>query len=242
MITYLDNREALNRVAAEIFVNEAQRAVAERGRFSVLLSGGDTPQRTYELLAEMPLREQVPWDCVHVFWGDERCVAVDDPRSNYRMARKALLENVPLPESQIHPIYHAGSPQQAAASYSKTLRSHFDSVPPCFDLVYLGIGDDGHTASLFPGSPALDEQERWTAVTRRPGESIERITLTAPLINQAALIVFMVSGAGKAEVLYNVLDNTSCGQVLPASLIRPEKGVIRWLVDREAAALLQHEQ
>ena len=242
MIMYLENREALNRVAAEIFAKEAQRAVAEHGRFSVLLSGGETPQRTYELLAEEPLREQVPWDRVHVFWGDERCVPVDDSRSNYRMARKALLERVPLPPAQIHPILCVDSPQQAAAGYSEVIRSYFGAGPHSFDLVYLGLGDDGHTASLFPGSTALDERELWTAVTRRPGESIERITLTAPLINQAALIVFLVTGAGKAEVLRKVLEKTAGEPSLPAQLIRHEKGMIRWLVDRDAAGLLRQEQ
>ncbi|HXE96686.1 MAG TPA: 6-phosphogluconolactonase, partial [Dongiaceae bacterium] len=192
MISVYPDKEVLSRAAAALFAETAERAVADHGRCAVLLAGGETPRRTYELLADEPLRSRVPWGHLHLFWGDERCVPLDDPRSNARMAYRALLDRVPVPSGQIHPITCDNDSRQAADEYEALLRKFFAGVPPRFDLVLLGLGDDGHTASLFPGSPVLDERERWTAVTRRAGEEIDRVTLTTPLINKAELVVFLV--------------------------------------------------
>ena len=239
MIEIFSDPEGLSRGAAELFSAEAQRAQAAHGRFSVLLSGGETPRRTYELLAEEPLRSRIPWQGVHLFWGDERCVAPTDPRSNLHMARQALLDRLSLPPVQIHPMSGDMPPLQAATAYDGELRRYFAGKEPRFDLVLLGLGEDGHTASLFPGSPSLDEQVQWTAVTQRAGEEIQRITVTAPLINQAALVVFLVAGAAKAETLRRVLEGPADPSELPAQLIRPVNGRICWLVDRAAARLLR---
>ncbi|HLO27035.1 MAG TPA: 6-phosphogluconolactonase [Geobacteraceae bacterium] len=238
MIRVYADLEALSRAAAELFVLEAHRAVASRDRFVVLLAGGATPRRTYELLAAPPFGDRVPWPAVHIFWGDERCVPPDDRRSNASMTRRALLDHVPVPLEQIHPITCSGSPGGGAAEYEELLRDVFPSGVPGFDLVFLGLGENGHTASLFPGTPALDERERWVTEVYVAEEELHRVTLTVPIINQAALVIFLVAGAGKAQVLREVLEGEPAQRLLPAQLIRPVKGGLLWLVDREAASLL----
>ena len=238
MLRRFADKEALSRAAAELFAAQAQAAVADHGRFVVLLAGGDTPRRTYEQLAREPLHSRIPWGQVHFFWGDERCLPAGDPERNESMARAALLDSVPLHPEQVHPIRCDQSPERAAAAYAAELQAFFGTKPPCFDLVLLGMGADGHTASLLPGSASLAEQQRWTAVTRRPEESFSRVTLTAPLLNRAALVVFLVTGHNKAGVLRSVLEASSPQPVAPAQLIRPLNGELHWFVDREAASLL----
>lgn len=235
MIEIVADTEALARRAAELFAAAARRAVETGGRFRVALSGGGTPRRCYELLASAPFREQVPWTAVEIFWGDERCVAPDDPRSNARMAREALLKQVPLPSEQIHPMFSFGDPATAARDYEQLLGDFFGEKEPSFDLVLLGLGEDGHTASLFPGSPALEEKERWVRVTQRPEEEIFRLTLTLPLLNRATQVVFLVAGDSKTAILCQVLAEDEAVQPLPAQLIRPQPGELLWLVDRAAA-------
>jgi len=239
MISVYPDPEALALAAAGLFAETAERVVAARGRCAILLAGGETPRRTYDLLAHEPLRKRVPWRQLHLFWGDERCVPSDDSRSNAGMACRTLLDRVAIPPGQIHPIDCDSNHQQAADRYEVLLQRFFAGDPPRFDLVLLGLGVDGHTASLFPESPVLDERERWTAVTRRPGEEIERITLTLPIINQAELIVFLVEGAGKATILHEVLEGESDPRQRPARMIRPGQGHLYWLVDRPAARLLR---
>lgn len=240
MISVYPDPEALSRAAADLFAERAVRAVAGHGRCAVLLAGGETPRSTYELLAEKRLRDQVPWGKLHFFWGDERCVSPDDPRSNARMVQRALLDRVPVPAGQVHPIPGDRDPREAADEYEELLRRFFAGAAPRFDLVLLGLGDDGHTASLFPDSPALEERQRWTSVTRRAGEEIVRVTLTPPLINQADLVLFLVAGEDKAAVLHEVLENHPDPRSLPARMIMPEQGELRWLVDMPAARLLRH--
>jgi 6-phosphogluconolactonase len=236
--TYPD-LEALSEAAAGLFARLAAAAVNTRGRFSVALSGGATPRRTYELLAQPPFREQVLWERTHVFWGDERCVAPDDPRSNARLAREALLDRVPVPPAQVHPLACLASPETAALNYAAVLREFFGEGPPSFDLILLGLGENGHTASLFPGDAALNERERWTAPVYVADQDLHRVTLTAPLLNQAAVVAFLVAGAAKAGVLREVLQKPRDPRRLPAQLINPTKGELYWLLDREAAAQLR---
>ena len=178
MIRIYSDLESLSRSAAEVFVRRAGAATRSRGRFSVVLAGGHTPQRTYEMLAQRPFGNRIAWNRVHVFWGDERCVEAEDPRSNARMARHALLDHVPIPPAHIHPILCHESPADAAHRYDTLLRSYFSDGAPRFDLVFLGLGEDGHTASLFPGSPPLKEKERWAAEVYSAEQSIYRVTLT----------------------------------------------------------------
>jgi 6-phosphogluconolactonase len=230
--------ESLSRAAADLLVRQANLAVAARGRFSVALSGGATPRRTYELLAAQPFKDQAPWGRVHVFWGDERCVPLSDPRSNARLAKAAWLDQVPIPKDQLHPLDCSQAPATAARHYEAQLREFFAGEPPVLDLVLLGLGDDGHTASLFPGAPALAEKEHWAAAFSPPGPGPDRVTLTAPLINQAALVVFLVAGKSKAGILQEVLHGPRDQGRLPAQLIQPQTGKLLWLVDLAAAARL----
>jgi 6-phosphogluconolactonase len=238
MITVYADFDALSRAAAELFTQESCAAVQTRGRFVVLLSGGETPRRTYQLLATSPFRNRVPWHAVHIFWGDERYVPSDDPRSNARMVRHELLDRVPVPIDQIHPIPYNGSPRESAVQYENSLHTFFSGGPPRFDLVFLGLGENGHTASLFPGTPVVDELKRWVSEVYVEEDDIYRVTLTAPAVNQAELVIFLVSGFGKAAILREVLEGSADPHRVPARLIKPE-GRLMWLVDRNAARLIR---
>jgi 6-phosphogluconolactonase len=241
MILIYDDLESLSHAAAGLLVQQARQAVQDRGWFSVALSGGHTPRRTYELLTQKPFRDHMPWPHLHVFWGDERCVPADDPRSNARMARQALLDHVPVPPEQIHPIPCGLAPPEAAKAYELLLRNFFPGQPPRFDLVFLGLGENGHTASLFPGTPVLEERERWVADVYVAEQKLHRVTLTAPIINQAAVVAFLVAGGGKAQILQEVLETPREPLRLPAQLIQPRDGILEWLVDRQASHLLKRE-
>lgn len=232
--------EALSRAAAHLFVEQASRALAAQGRFCAALSGGGTPKRTYELLAQTPWREQVDWAHTHVFWGDERCVPLADPRSNAGMANKAFLSGVFIPPGQVHPILCQASPSQAAAAYAALLREFFAGEPQTFDLVFLGLGEDGHTASLFPGDAACREQERWAAAVARP--DLVRVTLTPAVFNRARTVAFLVAGRDKARILQAVLEGDYAPHRLPAQLIRPVNGELLWLADQAAAAVLDPDR
>jgi 6-phosphogluconolactonase len=238
---------ALAAAAANRFVEAADHAIADHARFVVALSGGSTPRRTFELLAHEPFASHVNWSRVHVVWGDERCVPPTDAESNYRMAREALLDHVPVPEENIHRMHGEDDPEGAAASYEATMRSLFRTPngPPAFepgkniDLALLGLGDNGHTASIFPGSAIVDERSRWIRSEYVPAVSMWRITMTAPLLNAAAEILFLVTGGEKASVLRQVVEGPREPHELPAQLIAPTLGRIQWLVDSAAAAELQ---
>jgi 6-phosphogluconolactonase len=234
MIEIYEDLESLSKAAAALFVQRSQQAVRARDRFSVALAGGHTPERTYQLLAQPPLCNQVPWAKVHVFWGDERCVPPDDPQNNARMARQALLDHVPIRESQVHPIRCAGDAHRAAEAYEGLLRTFFGNGSPVFDLVYLGLGENGHTASIFPGTPVVEERSRWAAEIYVAEQDMWRVTLTAPLINQAAAVAFLVAGATKARILQRVLEGRFEPHRVPAQLIRPADGTLLWMADREA--------
>ncbi len=235
-VIVLDNYELLSRKAADLFVSQAQEAVKKNGRFCVALSGGDTPVRTYELLRQKPWTDQVPWNETHVFWGDERCVPSHDPRHNAWIATDILLNHVPIPAGQVHPVDCLGNPAIAASEYESILRTFFAGQDHSFDLFLLGVGTDGHTASLFPGSPVLDEQEKWVKEVTLSGQAFSRITMTIPLIEQSAMIIFMAAGSEKAPIIKRLLDRDSTER-LPAGIIRPVKGDCVWLLDQAAAGL-----
>lgn len=238
MIKLFSDVEILAAAVAELFASTAEQAVAARGRCSVLLSGGETPRRTYELLAGEPFRQRIPWQNIHLFWGDERCVPDTDPRSNVRMARQTLLDRVPLPEQQIHPINCDTSPHASAAAYERSLRDHFPDGVARFDLVLLGLGDDGHTASLFPGAETLVVQHQWVLPAQKPGEEIMRVTVIPSLLNQARQVLFLVAGPGKASVLQQVLEGQRTPDLYPAQLVKPLNGNLLWYVEQQAARYL----
>lgn len=227
----LEDQEELSRAAARALVETAGRAATERRKLTLALAGGSTPRRLYELLAS-EMRSEIPWRDVHIFWSDERYVPLDDRDSNYRMAREALLDAVPLPSENVHPPEtDLADPDAAAERYEEAIRRHFLPDEPRFDGVLLGLGEDGHVASLFPGSPSLEEDRRLVlAVTDSPKPPPVRLTMTLPLINLAREVHFLVSGGGKREAL---AASRRTGKALPAQRVRRERTF--WWVDREAA-------
>jgi len=235
--------KAVSREAAAHFQRLADQSIASAGRFSVALSGGSTPLVLYRLLAEPPFRGAIDWLRVHLFWGDERFVPADHPDNNYRAALEALVSRLPIPTENVHPIpTEATDPETAAAQYEDTLRRFFaapEGEVPRFDLVLLGLGTDGHTASLFPGSPALDEDSRLVVATHVPKLAAWRITLTPPVLRGARHVIFLVSGPDKAAVLRDVLEGPHDPHRLPAQLAQPDQGDLTWLVDEAAASLLR---
>jgi 6-phosphogluconolactonase len=241
-VRIFDDGGELMRAAAEAIVGDAARAVAERGRFDWALAGGSTPRALYRLLADDPYRVRLPWSAIHFYWGDERHVPPDHADSNYRMAREAMLDRVPVPAENVHRI-PAERPDAAAAAaeYEATLRAIFAVVAttagewPRFDLVQLGLGPEGHTASLFPGSPLLAERTRWVAAPWVEAQHTFRITLTPPVLNHARRAMFLVSGDEKAAALHAVLQGAREPEVYPAQIV---EGNRLWLVDRAAARLL----
>jgi len=214
----------------------AQQASGQR-RFSIALSGGSTPRALYHVLASPPFATHINWSQFHLFWGDERCVPPDHPDSNYRMAAETLISHVALPPENIHRMFGERPPHEGASAYEAELRAFFGGLPH-FDLVLLGMGDDGHTASLFPHTPALHETTRWVVPNEAPVAPYGRLTLTAPVINAASTVLFLISGRTKAARLHEVLDGASDPQRLPAQMIHPVSGHLIWMVDAPAAQLL----
>jgi len=236
-LAVLPSAAALAEAAAGRFVAAAGDAIASRGQFIVALSGGSTPRDTYLRLGTGALVSKVMWSRVQVLWGDERCVPPHDLESNYRMARETLLDRVPVPTAHVHRIHGEDDPATAAEVYETTLRALLRTPAGArIDLVLLGLGEDGHTASLFPGSAAVHEQTRWVMAARAPAASMWRITLTPAVINAAAEVLFLVSGDAKAGILRRVLAGPRRPQELPAQAIAPSNGRVHWCVDAAAAA------
>jgi len=234
--------EELSRAAAELFVKQAALSIAERDRFLVALNGGSTPNRLFQLLAT-EYRENVDWGRVHVFWGDERCVPPDDPGSSYGQARSVLLRPVSIPEANIHRVKGELDPVSASKDYAHVLRE-FASPPldwPRFDLIFLGMGEDGHTASLFPGSPAAVPEPTMPVTAQYQDRPANRVTLTPVVFNSSRMVVFMATGEKKAQALAEVLSDRYNPELYPAQRIRPEDGERIWLVDEAAASRLPKE-
>lgn len=232
---------ALAQAAATLFAKVTSAAGRQRGRVFVALSGGSTPKRMGELLASPPYREQVPWDKLEIFWGDERWVPESSPESNAGVAKRTFLDHAPIPPEQVHPFPTAtGDPAAAAAAYAATLRAVFGQPTgvPVFDLILLGMGDDGHTASLFPHTSALAETEALAVANPVPQHDTVRLTLTYPVLNAGREVVFLIGGAGKAATLAAVLEGPPRPIDLPSQGIQPGSGRLTWLVDAAAAAKL----
>lgn len=241
-IRIFKNMESLSHNAATLFVEQAAKAIEKRGQFLTALNGGSTPTRLFQLLAT-DFRDQVDWNKVHIFWGDERCVPPDDPGSSYRQAQDALLSHVPIPEDNIHRVKGELEPAQASRDYALILKE-FASSPfefPRFDLVYLGMGEDGHTASLFPYS-LVDVTEPTIPVTAHyQDRPANRVTLTQLVFNQARVVAFMATGDKKAVTLAEVLSDRYNPNLYPAQRIEPKDGKLIWLVDEDAASKLPRE-
>ena len=238
----LATHEDASQAAAQFVADLAQNLTASQGRFTIALSGASTPRRLHQLLASSPLADSIAWDRWHVFWGDERCVPPDHDDSNYRMARETLLNQVPIPESQIHRMRGEAVPSVAAEEYEELILNVFHTPTPSFDLILLGIGDDGHTASLFPGSEALQEHERLVVSNLVPELRVHRITFTLPLINAAKTIAFLDTAESKSDVLRSVFDPPPGDNQPPAALVRPFHGTVHWFLTEKAAKLLTKRQ
>lgn len=230
----------LSRRVAEAAVHTINDAVRSSGTCSIVLSGGNTPRTLYRLLGS-EFAAQIPWAFVHVFWGDERYVPPEDPRSNFAMAKETLLDHVSCPAANVHRMpTHFAEPDLAARDYERTLRSHFDGEWPDFDLALLGLGEDGHTASLFPGSLALAEKTRWVVATTAPAEPPARLTLTLPALTGAASVYVLIAGSDKAPALRHVLEGVGDWIRYPAAGIRLGAAAVIWWADRDAAGLAHH--
>lgn len=236
MIRIFDNLAQLSHATAQLICDAAKKNISEKGNFSFVVSGGETPRTTYELLSGNEFRNLIDWERVKIFFGDERHVPHTDKESNFKMVSETLLHHVPLPQQNIFPIDTDSTPKKDALKYEEVLKENFPHSFPHFDLVLLGLGEDGHTASLFPHTPVLHEHSRWVKKVSVEDQKNPRITLTPPPINAATQIVFLVSGKKKSKVLYQVLNGKKNPDELPAQLIR---GNIIWMLDREAASMLK---
>ena len=235
-VSIYPDQETLSHAAAERFVFLSHAAITSRGRFTTALSGGSTPRRLYSLLG-MPLyRDSIDWKRVHIFWADERCVAPSHEDSNYKLAADTFLSKAAVPGENIHRIRGEEGPDIAAAKYQEELRRYFiGSQKPVFDLVVLGIGVDGHTASLFPGSTLLQERSREVVPVYLEKPGVSRVSLTIPVFNRAANVIFLVSGEDKADIVYEILKINN-QKHYPAGLVQPVDGTLSWFLDKAAAA------
>ena len=231
----------LCRRAAELFIALAKQAIRNAGQFTVALSGGSTPKALYSLLASPQYGELMDWSNVHLFWGDERCVPPDHRESNYRLVEDTLLSKIRIPEANVHRMAGEQAPVVAAAEYEAELKNFFKIRTiswPRFDLILLGLGEDGHTASLFPGSDGLDEDKHLVAAVYVEKLKAHRLTLTLPVLNRAARVIYLVAGSSKAQILEQLLHGDAASRKFPAGRVNPADGELTWIVDAAAAALL----
>ncbi len=227
---------------AQIFCKTAKETVALQGRFAVAVSGGSTPRAMHRLMSQKPYLSDIPWQKTHIFWVDERMVAFDHPDSNFGTAKKDFLNIIPIPSDQVYPIPVMTRPEEGTALYQAKLKTFFHDMSsdnPVFDLILLGIGKDGHVASLFPGRPQIKEANRWVLNVKGGQPNVFRLTLNYTVLNNARQILFLVSGSGKAAIVKTLLENSQAQ--LPAVKIRPPNGRVIWLLDQAAASLLSRE-
>ena len=232
------NKEKLVAATAERVINLIGQAIQENGLCNIALAGGNTPHEVYSMLAANSYRDRVDWNGLHIFWGDERMVPPEHQDSNFRMVQQTLLEHIKIPDGNVHRIRGEITPEQAAAEYTELLHDHFREDSPHFDLILLGIGEDGHTASLFPDTDAIEECERHTVAVFVPRLNTWRVTLTLPVLNAAREVIFLVSGSSKSNIIQRIMSVKQPTKDLPATMVNPENGTLRWILDSEAAALI----
>ena len=242
-IEILPDAKALAERGADLFAFAAQEAAAARGTFTVALSGGQTPRPLYALLARQQFAQKIPWRRVHLYWGDERCVPPDDEASNYGLAYETFIRHVPIPAENVRRMRGEDDPEEAARAYERllsqppALAASSKAELPVLDFVILGLGPDGHTASLFPHSPALAEEERLAVVNEGQGTG-KRLTVTYPVLNAARRVVFVVSGAAKAGMVAEVIEGLRAIEAIPAQAVAPVHGAVVWLLDEAAGSEL----
>ncbi|HTI91217.1 MAG TPA: 6-phosphogluconolactonase [Puia sp.] len=235
---YKDAQE-LSQAAAKWIAGLIAETIKVQDRFTIALSGGSTPKLLHKILAAPPYKDQIDWSKLHIFWGDERAVPFEDDRNNAKMAYDTLLNFVPVPPSQIHVMRTDIGPEESAIEYEKILHQYFDKTPTTFDLVLLGMGDDGHTLSLFPGTAIVHEEKAWAKAFFLPAQDMYRITLTKTIVNQSAHVAFLTTGTGKAHALKEVLKGVYNPDHYPSQEIKPVNGELHWFVDEAAAAGLK---
>ncbi|MCO5242079.1 MAG: 6-phosphogluconolactonase [Chitinophagaceae bacterium] len=223
---------------AEWITHTIETVLQKQDRFTWVLTGGNSPKALYELLASSPYKERIAWNKLHIFWGDERAVPFTDERNNARMAYIHLLDKVPVVQEQVHVMRTDISPEQSALEYEKILQQYFNPEEAGFDLVLSGMGDDGHTLSLFPGTEVIHEKKALVKAFYLNAQQMYRITLTAPVVNRASAVVFLTFGANKAKALYEVIEGKPDIDRYPSQIIQPASGGLHWFVDEAAAALL----
>ncbi len=238
-VTIWKDHEAASIAAAHYFVMLCRQCIAKKGRFTVALSGGNTPKRLYELLASPLFSQNIPWEKVFFFWSDERFVSHTDPESNYRMAWETLLHHIPVSDKNIFAVPVAGEAKAAAKEYEQSILSFWKKKKVVFDCILLGIGEDGHTASLFPGTKILKEKKRLVKEVWLEEKRSWRISFTLPLINNASSLIFLATGKEKAAVLSTILTKKKKKALLPAQMVKPVNGNVSWMLDEEAAAKIQ---
>ena len=229
-----DNVESLVSTMAEFFIEQSDEAIAQRGRFTVALSGGNSPRNLYALLASVKYRDRVAWEKILFFFSDERFVPADDPQSNYRMAKETLFDPLGIPQHHVFAVNTSISPSASAGAYEEAIRKQFDARCS-FDLILLGLGDNAHTASLFPRADILDEKRSLVKAFFVNELNQFRITFTAPLINDARVIAFLTYGVSKADAVYHTLREPFNPEEYPAQLVRPQQGKVHWFLDKDAA-------
>ena len=233
------NPDALSQALADWMAADIKERTSAADIYTLVLSGGSTPKKLYELLATEPYKSEIPWKKIHLFWGDERYVPFSDERNNGRMAYDAFICSVGVPETQVHYMDTTAPPDASARAYEKLLHDYFDNKEFTFDLVLLGMGDDGHTLSLFPGSPVIGETEAWVVAPFVPDQDMYRITLTPPVVDRARHVAFIVTGEKKAETLRQVVNGPYEPMKWPSQIIHPGEGALQLFTDEAASRLIR---
>jgi 6-phosphogluconolactonase len=232
------NKEKLVTATAERVADCIEQAIQQNGLCNLALSGGNTPGGIFSLLASNVYRDRLDWSRLHLFWGDERMVPPEHQDSNFRLVRETLLDHIKIPDENIHRIRGEIVPEEAAAEYAELLHDHFKESSPCFDLMLLGLGEDGHTASLFPGTDAVEECEKHAVAVFVPKLSAWRVTLTLPVLNAARKVLFLVSGKSKSEMVQHIMSNKQPAKEIPATMVNPQNGELHWMLDSDAMVLI----
>jgi len=232
------NKEKLVTATAELVAGSIEHTIQQNGLCNMALSGGNTPGGVFSLLASSDYRDCVDWNRLHLFWGDERMVPPEHQDSNYRLVQETLLDHINIPDENVHRMRGEIVPDEAAAEYAELLYNHFAVSPPCFDLMLLGLGTDGHTASLFPETDAVEECEKHAVAVFVPKLDAWRVTLTLPVLNAARKILFLVSGKSKSEMVQRIVSNKQPAKEIPATMVNPQNGELHWMLDSEAMVLI----
>ena len=232
------SKDKLVAATAEFVADSIEQAIQQNGVCNLALSGGNTPGGVFTLLASDSCRNRVDWSRLHLFWGDERMVPPEHEDSNFRLVQGTLLGHIKIPAENVHRMRGEIAPEEAAAEYAELMHGHFKDNPPCFDLMLLGLGEDGHTASLFPETDAVEESEKHAVAVFVPKLDVWRVTLTLPVINASKKVLFLVSGKAKSEMVQRIMSNKQPDKEIPATMVSPQNGELHWMLDSDAMVLI----